>query len=105
MFMFRIVEMRASRRFTPILLEAGILNLFQPNARGVEADHGVLADLLEEIPSILLSRSMTILIGQSVEHLDLLIGGDLEKTPPEQIAGVRINPPDSIPKAVLEARI
>src|SRR5262245_1628489 len=62
-FMLRIVEERATWRFAPILLEAGIADLLQPDARSVEAYDSVLADEIEEVTTVLLSRSMTILVG------------------------------------------
>src|SRR5215468_11759123 len=96
-FMFGIVEVRASRRFAPILLEAGIGDLLQPDARSVESYDGVLSDEIEEITTVLLSRAMTILVGQMSEHLGLLFGRNFEKPASEQVAGMRVNPPDPIP--------
>src|SRR5262245_26892015 len=67
-FMLRVVEVRASRRFAPILLEAGIAYLLQPDARSVEAYDGVLSDEIEEVTTVLLSRAMTILVSQMSEQ-------------------------------------
>src|SRR5262245_50533751 len=39
------------------------------------------------------------------EHLGLLFGLNFEKPLSEQVAGMRVNPPDPIPKAILQALI
>src|SRR5215475_15843919 len=39
------------------------------------------------------------------EHLGLLFGLNFEKPATEQVAGMRVNPPDPIPKAILQVLI
>src|SRR5262245_40477165 len=105
MFMFGIVRVLASWRFPPILFEAGVFDLLQPDARSVEADDCILAYELEEVAPVLLSRAMAIFISQVGQPFGLPLGRDFQKPASEQVTGVRVNPPDSIAEAVLQTRI
>src|SRR5262245_40360445 len=102
MFMLGVVRVLASRRFAPILLEAGVVDFLQPDARSVEADDCVLADELEEIPPVFLARAMSILVSQMREHPGLLFRRNLHKSAPEQVAGMRVNPSGPVTKAILQ---
>src|SRR5262245_29162222 len=79
MFMLRVVRMLASGRFAPILLEARVLDLLQPDARSVKTDDCIFADDAEEVPPVFLARAMMILVSQMSEHPGLLFGRYFEK--------------------------
>src|SRR5215813_3607760 len=97
--------MLASGGLAPILLEARVLDLLQPDPRSIEADDGVLADEAEKVPPVLFTSAMMILVSQMSERLGLLLWRNFEKPASEQITGMRVNPSDSVPEAILQIRV